>query len=113
MGGLIGLMVTISHMMVSLFVAFGILFTKTPEGAFFIMLFLIVLLLLIRKFNGCVVTHSENPLSMTSMGMAFAIKKDTSVTIPEFEEIGVGVCLFLQSIRLLTLLLVPADMVLE
>jgi hypothetical protein len=113
MGGLIGLMVTISHMMVSLFVAFGILFTKTPEGAFFVMVLLIVLFLMIRKFNGCVVTHSENPISMTSIGMAFAIKKDTSIQIPEFEEIGVGVCLMLQVIRLLTLLLVPADMVLE
>jgi hypothetical protein len=113
MGGLIGLMVTISHMMVSLFVAFGILFTKTPEGAFFVMILLIVLFLMIRKFNGCVVTHSENSLSMTSIGMAFAIKKDTSIQIAEFEEIGVGVCLMLQVIRLLTLLLVPADMVLE
>jgi hypothetical protein len=112
MGGLIGLVVTICHAILCLFVTYGVLFTRTPEGAFFNLVFLIVIFLMIRKFNGCVVTHAENPVSISTMGLAFLVK-DGGIPIPVFEEIGVGVCLILQVIRLLTLLLIPSDMVLE
>ena len=112
MVALMGLVVTMLHAILCLFVTYGVLFTRTPEGAFFNLVFLLVVLLMIRKFNGCVVTHIENPVGISALGVAFLSKKG-SLSIPEFEEIGVGVCLILQVIRLLTLLLVPTDMVLE
>jgi hypothetical protein len=110
---MLGLVVTAGHLLLCLFISYGVLFTRTPERAFSVLVCLVVLLLMIRYFKGCILTPMEMSVGTSVMGRAFMLKNFEHVAIPDMEEIAVSTILLLQIIRVATLLILPANLTLE
>lgn len=110
---MLGLVVTVGHLLLCLFISYGVLFTRTPERALSVLACLVVLLLMIRFFKGCIVTPMEMSVGTSVMGRAFMLKNFEHVAIPDMEEIAVSTILLLQVIRVATLLILPSNLTLE
>ena len=108
-----GTLITVVHLLLCLFVAYGVLFSDTPETAFAVLALLTVLLLLIRLLKGCLLTPMEEMIGTSVMGRAFMLKDYKTTSVPTTEEIAVSSILLLQVIRLYTLLINPAKPVLQ
>jgi hypothetical protein len=107
---MLGTLITVGHLLLCLFISYGILFTTTPEAAFAVLACLTVLLLMIRLFKGCLLTPLEQEVGTSTMGRAFMLKNYTHIAISDMEEIAVSVVLLLQIIRLYTLLINPTNL---
>lgn len=100
-----GIFMTVFHLSLSLIMAYGVLFSKTPTQAYSVLCCLVVMLLMIRYFNGCAATVFEKNgiLETSRLGRAFILKDSEKVDIPLFEEIAVGTLTILQIIRTITI----------
>ena len=93
--------------------AYGVLFTSTPEAAFAVLACLTALLLFIRLFKGCILTPLEGTVGTSTMGRSFMLKDYKRVAVSDMEEIAVSTILLLQVIRLYTLLINPPNPTLQ
>ena len=108
-----GTVITVVHLLLCLLVAYGVLFSNTPETAFAVLACLTILLLFIRLLKGCLLTPMEEEIGTSVMGRAFMLKDYTTTSIPNTEEIAVSTILLLQVIRLYTILINPPNPVLQ
>jgi hypothetical protein len=107
----IGLFFTFIHIVLTMVMAYGVLFSKTPIQAFSVLMTLVVMFLGIRLTNGCCFTELENKEipSLSTLGRSFLVKDITSVSVPQFEEMAVGICMLLQIIRTITVIIRPPE----
>jgi len=100
-----GILMTVFHLLLCLFMGYGVLFSKTPVQAYAVLCCLVVMLLMIRHFNGCIATPFEKAgiVQTSRLGRAFILKDSEKVDLPLFEEIAVGTLTILQIIRTLTI----------
>jgi hypothetical protein len=86
------------HICICTSVAYGLLFSKTPEQAFCVLSLIIVVFLGLRLFKGCCLTQLEDG-ETTQIGMNFMLEDPKAISTHNFEEVAVGLPLLLQIIR--------------
>jgi hypothetical protein len=86
------------HILICSSIAYGLLFSKTPEQAFCVLTVIIVVFLGLRLFKGCCLTQLEDG-ETTKIGMNFMLEDPQSISTHNFEEVAVGMSLVLQIIR--------------
>jgi uncharacterized membrane protein len=106
-----GIFITILHAALCLVMAYGVLFSKTPLQALYVLACLLLVFLGIRLFKGCCLTPLENKEmpNLSQLGKLFIMKEHESISVNQFEEIAVGIVLLLQIIRTATILLRPPE----
>ena len=92
------LLAQLLHIIICIFIGYGLLFSKTPEQAFCVLAVIIVSFLGLRLFKGCCLTQLEDG-ETTQIGMNFMLEDPTAISTHNFEEVAVGLSLVLQIIR--------------
>ena len=92
----------IAHVLVCLFIGYGVLFSKTQLQAFIVLVSIVIVFLGLRLFKGCMLTELEGGIT-THLGRVFMLEDPDSVSLHNFEEIAVGFSLILQLARALAI----------
>jgi len=104
------------HGFLTLSLVIGVLFSKSIVQMVSIVSCLLIILCMIRLNDGCFLTQYEKgdeKVTLTDMGLAFSIKDTTKVMPKHFEEIVVSNLLLIQLIRMLSLSILPIEMMFE
>ena len=86
------------HIIICSSIGYGVLFSKTPEQCFCVLVVIIIVFLGLRLFKGCMLTEFEDG-ETTQIGMNFMLEDPKAISTHNFEEVAVGVTLVLQIIR--------------
>lgn len=105
---------TLLHALLSLVLVWGVLFSNTTIQMVAILSCLILILLGIRWFDGCWLTHHEvapEKLTLTDYGKAFSLENFAEpLSNRRYEEIVVANLLFVHLIKMFTLSVLPVKM---
>lgn len=106
---------TIAHGLLTMCMVVGVLFSKTTFSMMSVLATLLLLLCMIRYFDGCFLSAFEKSPSthkptLTEMGISFSLKDDAAISGKHFEEIVVANLLLIHLIGMFCRLILPLEM---
>jgi hypothetical protein len=107
--------VTLFHFGLAVLMSFGILFSKTIQTQFIVFLCMLLIVLGIRHWNGCILTTYETDSqdsmkpNISELARAVFLQHPERVSIRDSEEMACTVLLTLSMFRIFSTLILPAD----
>jgi hypothetical protein len=102
---------TIVHIFLVVVLTIGVIYSRNTVSSIAILASLLILLLMIRHFDGCFLTTFEGDgfPSLTEMGIAMSLKDEDAVSEKHFEEIVASNLLIIHLIGMASRLILPTN----
>ena len=98
---------TIVHALLTLVLVQGVLFSNTMIQMVAVLSCLLILLFMIRQFDGCFLTSFEGEPALSDIGIVLSLGKEQTIQKRQFEEILVSNLLQIHLIKMISLSILP------
>jgi hypothetical protein len=107
--------ITLFHFSLGILMSFGVLFSKTIQTQLIFFLCMLLIVLGIRHWNGCILTpyeidtHDSLKPSISELARAGFLQHPERISIRDSEEMACTIMLTLSIFRILLTLVLPTD----